>query len=72
MANPQFGKYQLIKKLATGGMAEVFRAELGSGISANPYLQFHLTADRTGHVVVDWIDDRGDTGSVKAVLDVSE
>ena len=51
--------------------SEVFRAELGSGISANPYLQFHLMAERSGDVVVDWVDDRGDTGSVKAALNVT-
>ena len=31
MANTQFGKYQLIKKLATGGMAEVFLARQAMG-----------------------------------------
>jgi len=31
MANAQFGKYQLIKKLATGGMAEVFLARQAMG-----------------------------------------
>jgi serine/threonine protein kinase len=31
MANTQFGKYQLIKKLATGGMAEVFLAKQSMG-----------------------------------------
>ncbi len=31
MANPTFGKYQLIKKLATGGMAEVFLAKQSMG-----------------------------------------
>jgi serine/threonine protein kinase len=35
MANPQFGKYQLIKKLATGGMAEVFLAKQAMGNSGD-------------------------------------
>jgi serine/threonine protein kinase len=35
MANTQFGKYQLIKKLATGGMAEVFLARQAMGGSGD-------------------------------------
>ncbi len=52
--------------------AEVFRAELGSGIAANPYLAFYVMADRSGDVVVDWLDDHGDAGSVKAALNVTD
>ncbi len=50
---------------------EVFRAELGSGISANPYLAFWVVARESGELVVDWIDDEGVRGSVKATLVVS-
>src|SRR6266700_4049214 len=42
---------------------EVFRAELGSGIAANPYLDFYTVADASGDLVFDWIDDSGKTGA---------
>lgn len=38
---------------------EVFRAELSSGISTNPYFQFPVRATRTGELVFTWTDDRG-------------
>lgn len=50
--------------------AEVFRAEMGSGISANPYLQFHLRAEASGELVFDWVDDAGARGSERARLEV--
>ena len=34
---------------------EVFRAELGSGVAANPYLQFHAVAEASGSFVVEKI-----------------
>ena len=50
---------------------EVFRAEMGSGVSANPYLQFYVRAEATGELVFDWIDDAGERGSERAMLTVS-
>ncbi len=47
---------------------EVFRAEMGSGISANPYLQFNTIAEASGELVFDWVDDEGKTGSERAQL----
>ena len=38
---------------------EVFRAELNSGISANPYLAFHVKVQASGELVMTWIDDAG-------------
>ena len=49
---------------------EVFRAELGSGIAANPYLQFHLRAEASGELVFDWVDDAGERGSERARVTV--
>ena len=49
---------------------EVLRAELGSGVSANPYFSFWIRAESTGDVTVEWIDDAGERGSVKALLSV--
>jgi sulfur-oxidizing protein SoxZ len=50
---------------------EVFRAEMGSGISANPYLNFFTVANATGELVFDWIDDEGKTGSERTRLVVT-
>ena len=41
---------------------EVFRAEMGSGISANPYLQFYTRAVASGELVLEWVDDAGERG----------
>ena len=49
---------------------EVFRAEMGSGIAANPYLQFHTLAEASGEFVFDWVDDAGERGSERAMLTV--
>lgn len=50
---------------------EVFRAEMGSGIAANPYLDFYTVADASGDLVFDWVDDEGKTGSERAHLVVA-
>jgi sulfur-oxidizing protein SoxZ len=50
---------------------EVFRAELGSGVSANPYFAFWIRAEATGEVTVDWVDDQGERGVVQGQLVVS-
>jgi len=42
---------------------EVFRAELSSGIAANPYLQFYTVAEASGEFEFTWIDDEGKEGS---------
>ena len=49
---------------------EVFRAEPGSGVAANPYFAFWIRAESTGEVVVEWVDDAGERGSVTALLSV--
>ena len=50
---------------------EVFRAEMGSGISANPYLQFYTRAVTSGELVFDWIDDQGERGQDRASITVT-
>jgi sulfur-oxidizing protein SoxZ len=50
---------------------EVFRAEMGSGIAANPYLQFYVRAAATGELVFEWVDDAGERGAERALLTVS-
>ncbi|MES2565152.1 MAG: thiosulfate oxidation carrier complex protein SoxZ [Pseudomonadota bacterium] len=48
--------------------AEVFRAEMGSGISANPYLQFYTRARESGELVFEWIDDAGERGAERVAI----
>jgi sulfur-oxidizing protein SoxZ len=50
--------------------AEVFRAEMGSGVAANPYLQFHTIAEASGEFVFEWVDDAGARGTETARIDV--
>ncbi len=50
---------------------EVFSAELGSGMSANPYLVFYVVAQTSGEIVVEWSDDRGERGRVSAQVTVA-
>lgn len=50
---------------------EIFRAELGSGIAANPYLQFYTVAEASGNVEFSWVDDAGETGAASAAITVT-
>ena len=50
---------------------EVFRAEMGSGVAANPYLDFFVVADASGELIFDWVDDNGMTGSERAPIVVT-
>ena len=50
---------------------EVFRAEMGSGISANPYLQFFVRAETSGDLVFEWVDDAGERGAERVPLTVA-
>jgi sulfur-oxidizing protein SoxZ len=50
---------------------EVFRAEMGSGIAANPYLQFYLVAQDSGSIEFSWVDDAGEKGSASAAITVA-
>ena len=49
---------------------EIFRAELGSSIAANPYLQFYTTAEASGEIEFLWVDDAGERGSERASITV--
>ena len=52
--------------------AEIFRAELGSGIAANPYLQFYTVARASGEIEFSWVDDASVRGSERASITVVE
>jgi sulfur-oxidizing protein SoxZ len=47
--------------VAKFGENEVFRAELGSGISANPYISFQMKVGGPGTFEFAWTDDSGAT-----------
>jgi len=51
--------------------AEVFRAEMGSGVAANPYLQFCTVAEASGEMAFEWIDDSGIRGIERAAISVT-
>ncbi len=50
---------------------EVFRADLSSGIAANPYIQFYTVAETSGELEFTWIDDEGQQGSERQPIVVS-
>jgi sulfur-oxidizing protein SoxZ len=52
------------------GGVEVFRAEMGSGIAANPYLQFYTIAEDSGELEFSWVDDAGVKGSERVGITV--
>jgi len=51
--------------------AEIFSAEMGSGISANPFLDFYATAQKSGTFEFDWVDDAGMRGRETARIEVT-
>ena len=53
------------------GGREVFSAELGSGMSANPYVSFFVKAEASGTIDVEWSDDRGEKGRAMAKVTVA-
>jgi sulfur-oxidizing protein SoxZ len=56
--------------IATFAGAEVFKAELYPGISANPYLAFYMRVPGPGEFEFTWTDDRGGKVAEKQTLNV--
>ncbi|HKW37834.1 MAG TPA: thiosulfate oxidation carrier complex protein SoxZ [Burkholderiales bacterium] len=50
---------------------EVFRADLSSGIAANPYIQFYTVAEASGELEFRWVDDEGQQGSERQSIQVA-
>ncbi len=59
------------KLVCSLGDRTVFSAEFGTGIAANPYVQFFAVADASGELVVEWSDDRGARGRATATVNVA-
>jgi sulfur-oxidizing protein SoxZ len=55
---------------ATFAGADVFKAELYPGISANPYLSFNMRVPGPGEFEFTWTDDKGGKVSEKVRLNV--
>lgn len=51
--------------------AEVFRAAMGAGIAANPYLRFFVRAGRSGDIECRWVDQENVSGTVSARVTVN-
>ncbi len=49
---------------------EVFSVQMDPAISANPYFQFPMRADKSGTLEFIWNDDNGETYSIKKQLTV--
>jgi len=43
---------------------------MGSGIAANPYLQFFTVAEASGQFDFEWVDDDGNRGMERARITV--
>ena len=53
------------------GGVEVFRAEMGAGIAANPYLRFFVRAERSGDIECRWVDQENASGYASARVTVN-
>ncbi len=51
--------------------AEVFRASMGAGIAANPYLRFFVRAEQSGEVECRWVDQENASGYASARVTVN-
>jgi len=47
---------------------QVLQATLGSGMSADPFLEFQVRTPQSGELILQWQDDAGETGKVKALI----
>jgi sulfur-oxidizing protein SoxZ len=54
----------------TLGGQEVFRVEPSSGISANPFFEFYVSATATAEFKMNWVDDKGARGEMSQTLKV--
>jgi sulfur-oxidizing protein SoxZ len=48
----------------------VFNVRMSSGIAANPYLRFFVTAGDSGTLDFEWVDDAGMRGTAQASIKV--
>ena len=46
----------------------VFKATLGSGVSADPFLEFQVRTPQSGELLLQWQDDAGEKGETKTLI----
>jgi sulfur-oxidizing protein SoxZ len=51
---------------------EVFRADLFPAVAANPFLAFHAVVEKSGTMVMAWVDDHGAVQSQSVAITVEE
>lgn len=56
---------------ATFNGKEVFKVDLQPGISANPYMAFHMRVPGPGDLELTWLDDSGAKVTEKVKINVS-
>lgn len=56
---------------ATFNGKEVFKVDLQPGISANPYMAFHMRVPGPGDLELSWLDDTGTKITEKVKINVS-
>ena len=56
---------------ATFAGQEVFSAELGPGVAANPYIAFYLKVPGPGALELVWVDDTGERTVANVPLNVA-
>ncbi len=58
------------KFTAKMGGEMVFEMDIQPSVSANPYIQFHMKAEKSGELVMEWTDDDGTVYSAKKKITV--
>ncbi|MCX5742989.1 MAG: hypothetical protein NT062_10885, partial [Proteobacteria bacterium] len=62
----QFGKYTLVRKIGTGGMAEVYLARTAPKVI--PKQHYHWKIERTGKTIRRWVTPAGTPPVVEPFL----
>jgi sulfur-oxidizing protein SoxZ len=60
------------KFLVTFNGQEVFSTDIEPGVSANPYFQFTVKVPESGEFEFKWVDDAGETYSIKKAIKVED
>jgi sulfur-oxidizing protein SoxZ len=62
-------EHYITEVTATCGADTVFHAELGPGVSKDPYLSFQFTGAKAGETLkVSWVDNKGGTETAEEAI----
>jgi sulfur-oxidizing protein SoxZ len=67
----KYPRYIINKFTVSYDGEEVFRANWYPAVSKNPFLTFHVVAQRSGTLEFVWVDDNGDVYTKKAEIKVA-